>query len=660
MIYNTKKQLTYIILLLSLFISSKAGSQVCSGSLGSPLINITFGSGITNPGPQIPILIPGATTNYNFASYATGIPPSVIFDGDYGVVNQVPFNSAWYTGSADHTGNTNGYMAFFNSAPTPGEFYRQTVTGLCAGTTYEFSGWVANVINPSVLPSAILPNITFKILNPSNSAILASFNTGNIPMANSMTWKQYSFLFVTPATINSVILILENNNIGGNSEPGNDLALDDITFRPCGPTVIAAVNNTSICGGQSVNLSGNVFGNLNNPAFQWQISSNGGNSFSNIAGANTANYTLSGLTIGNYKIQLLASEAANINSIECRFISNVLDLTINPSPPVPTFSIIQPSCTNSTGSIIISPTGVDYEYSINGINYQQSNTFTSLQPNTYNVTIKNKVTGCLSVSLQAEINEIPPDPQRPIIANITQPNCLIPTGTVVIASPLGNNLMYSVNGTTYQAGTTITGLAPGTYNLTVQNSVSVCTSVPNVFVINDIPSPPAKPAVSVVMQPNCNIATGSMIVSSPLNSNYQYSINGSTYQNVNNFSGLLPGTYIVTAKDRASGCISDTSQIKIETDINLGGQYFIPNAFTPNNDGINDCFKITNWGLITELKFMIFNRWGQMVFSANNPNLCWDGNFNGLPAVPDTYVYFIKATSLCGVIERKGNLALIR
>lgn len=308
--------------------------QTCNGSLGSPVVNINFGSGVNNPGPPLSTTIPGASTNYNYASYATGTPPNVIFDGDYSLVNQVPVNSAWFTGATDHTGNPNGYMAFFNSAPSPGEFYKQTVTDLCPGTTYEFAAWVANAINPSVLPSAILPNITFKILDANSQALLASYNTGDIPNTNSFTWKQYSFLFTLPAGNNSVTLVLANNNIGGNAQPGNDLAIDDITFKPCGPLTTASLSNstlldsTGVSNCSSANLYGIITGSFNNPTYQWQVSRDGGNTYSNIIGATALNANYSGFTNGSYLFRLLSAEAGNINSPNCRFISNVLKLTV--------------------------------------------------------------------------------------------------------------------------------------------------------------------------------------------------------------------------------------------------------------------------------------------------------------------------------------------
>ena len=329
-----KNKIQTIVFLWLLFFSLKGIGQSCTGSLGSPVVNITFGAGAVNPGPQLPVAVPGAATNYNFASYATGNPPSAPLDGDYALVNAVPVNGAWHTGAKDHTGNVNGYMAFFNSAPTPGEFYRQTVSNLCSGTTYEFAAWVANVINASVLPSAILPNITFNILDPATQTVLATYNTGDIPHFNAMTWNQYSFLFLLPAGNTSVTLVLANNNIGGNAQPGNDLAIDDITFRPCGPLTNASFSNslqidsTGITSCRTVTLFGIITGNFNSPSYQWQISNDAAVTFTDIAGATSLNPTVSNLTDGQYIFRLLSAEAGNISSPNCRFISNIIKLSV--------------------------------------------------------------------------------------------------------------------------------------------------------------------------------------------------------------------------------------------------------------------------------------------------------------------------------------------
>jgi hypothetical protein len=265
----------FTILLIFFFTNSDAQSA-CTGTLGTTVVDITFGSGSTNPGPPLPTAVAGAGTTYNYASYATGTPPAVIFDGDYALVNEVPNNSAWYVGATDHTGDANGYMAFFNASPTPGQFYKQNISGLTSGNVYEFAAWIANVINPSVLPTAILPNITFQILDSTTQAVLGTYNTGDIPNSTSMTWKQYSFLFTMPVDITTITLELTNNNIGGTQQPGNDLAIDDITFRPClATTPVVLKNFTGAVVGKSVVLSWATFDEVNTAADIVQRSYNG-------------------------------------------------------------------------------------------------------------------------------------------------------------------------------------------------------------------------------------------------------------------------------------------------------------------------------------------------------------------------------------------------
>jgi len=88
--------------------------------------------------------------------------------------------------------------------------------------------------------------------------------------------------------------------------------------------------------------------------------------------------------------------------------------------------------------------------------------------------------------------------------------------------------------------------------------------------------------------------------------------------------------------------------------------YNMANAFSPNNDGINDCYGIKYFGVISDFTFMIFNRWGQQMFSTNDPAVCWDGTFQGQNVGVGTYVYYIRAVTACGITEKKGTVVLIR
>ena len=115
-------------------------------------------------------------------------------------------------------------------------------------------------------------------------------------------------------------------------------------------------------------------------------------------------------------------------------------------------------------------------------------------------------------------------------------------------------------------------------------------------------------------------------------------------------------TYFVTATDN-NGCINTDS---ITLTVNFGNNgILLPNSFTPNNDGTNDCFGIKYYRDVQGLDFIIYNRYGIAVFETHNAAECWNGRYKGQPADPGSYVYFIKAKTLCGNVVKKGTVLLI-
>jgi gliding motility-associated-like protein len=344
--------------------------------------------------------------------------------------------------------------------------------------------------------------------------------------------------------------------------------------------------------------------------------------------------------------------------------SNGTPVTINPRPLIPATPVIanltHPTCTAAGSFSISSPIGNDLEYSINGTNYQTSPTFTNLPTGNYTITVRFRVSLCVSDATPVTINAIPPNPSTPTITNLSQPNCSRLLGAFSVASPLGADFSYSINGTNFQSATSFSGLATGNYNLVVKNITTNCISTTLPITINADPQPPIKPTATLTSKPNCTVPTGSISITGPTGNNFLYSINGSTFQSSLNYANLRIGIYKIVTKDLATNCVSDTLQLSIDFDSTATSKYLMPNAFSPNNDGLNDCFRIKNWGVITELQFMIFNRWGEMVFSTNNPNACWDGTYKKVPQPAEVFIYYIRAKTLCGTIERKEHFQLIR
>ncbi len=117
--------------------------------------------------------------------------------------------------------------------------------------------------------------------------------------------------------------------------------------------------------------------------------------------------------------------------------------------------------------------------------------------------------------------------------------------------------------------------------------------------------------------------------------------------------------YVVKGID-LSGCINYDS-IKVNVSSIKNGSYLMASGFTPNNNGINDCYGIKYWGTILELEFSIYNRWGERIFFTRNPSDCWNGIYKGVPQDPAVYIYMIKAKTTCqDYIFRKGTFVLIR
>jgi gliding motility-associated-like protein len=124
-------------------------------------------------------------------------------------------------------------------------------------------------------------------------------------------------------------------------------------------------------------------------------------------------------------------------------------------------------------------------------------------------------------------------------------------------------------------------------------------------------------------------------------------------------SPLETTTYEVTVIDK-HGC-TNVETITVNVDVALAfTRYPIPSAFSPNGDGLNDCFGLKRWGETSFFEFDVFNRSGSMVFSTHSPTDCWDGTFRGEKLPMGDYVYMIHARTICGDVVRKGTIMLIR
>jgi gliding motility-associated-like protein len=121
--------------------------------------------------------------------------------------------------------------------------------------------------------------------------------------------------------------------------------------------------------------------------------------------------------------------------------------------------------------------------------------------------------------------------------------------------------------------------------------------------------------------------------------------------------------YIVNVKN-IYGCeAADTIQIKVFCE---DTQVFVPNAFTPDGDGINDVLMVRGKGIVSVKFFRIFNRWGELIFEKsnfppNNLSFGWNGKIRGVSGPPDVFVYTAEVVCENGTtFIYKGNTSIIK
>ena len=118
-------------------------------------------------------------------------------------------------------------------------------------------------------------------------------------------------------------------------------------------------------------------------------------------------------------------------------------------------------------------------------------------------------------------------------------------------------------------------------------------------------------------------------------------------------------TAYICAVQGGNSCISfDTLKVNV-TKINQV-PFLMPNAFTPNGDGLNDCFGVRGRGLTNNMVLSVYNRFGGRIFSTADPSRCWDGKYQGIPQDSGTFVYTLEIDGLCGREVHKGTVLLIR
>ncbi|HRW21641.1 MAG TPA: gliding motility-associated C-terminal domain-containing protein, partial [Bacteroidales bacterium] len=197
----------------------------------------------------------------------------------------------------------------------------------------------------------------------------------------------------------------------------------------------------------------------------------------------------------------------------------------------------------------------------------------------------------------------------------------------------------------------IENLFEGIYYLTVTDNNNCVQETEAI-----ISQPSELDANFVKMDPSCigNNDGSIEIVAEGGTAPYTYAWSEGT-SGIEYIDGLIEGEYLVTVID-ANGCEYELDIIQL-TDVQEECLR-IPNAFTPNADGINDTWILENVHLYPRLYIQVFNRWGQALYEAKGTDEPWDGTYNGNPVPAGVYIYIIDIFN--GDKPKSGTVTIVR
>ncbi|UHG89750.1 gliding motility-associated C-terminal domain-containing protein [Spirosoma oryzicola] len=331
LVCQCKSALLYWIILLALLPLAVHTTSLAQCAPGA-IICETFGAGPRGA-------LPSGQTNFMYRAAAC---PN---DGEYNIVDAVDgscHGDAWHTVTEDHTpGDVKGNMFIVNASFQPSEFFSQKAEGLCPGVTYEFSMWVLNinkVLQPGICDEYILRNpiIAMRVEQADGTLIREVVQPAVTRSANPV-WVQLSMPFVIQTNANDVVVKLINKGLGG---CGNDLIIDDISFRPVHPSLSIQFPNTSasettVCADTRLTLSVGAAAGYPNPVYAWQQSADNVN-WTPVPGSGQATYTINPVRAGRTYYRLRNAQPINSAAIgrsQCSAESNVLIVNGRPDAP---------------------------------------------------------------------------------------------------------------------------------------------------------------------------------------------------------------------------------------------------------------------------------------------------------------------------------------
>ncbi len=269
---------------------------------------------------------------------------------------------------------------------------------------------------------------------------------------------------------------------------------------------------------------------------------------------------------------VFSNVVAGIYTVYVREVNNpttcvaitTLSITEPPPIPLPSVNIIQPTCAVSNGIVTISSATTGLTFSIDGGTFSVYPAGGFLLPaGSHTITAKN-INDCMSPTNTIIVDAQPPTPATPAIGTITQPDCTVSTGSVVLNNlPAGSWILEPGTLTGNATTVTLNNLATGTYSFIVTNAEG-CSSLPSANVnIVAVVGAPAAPLVSI-SQPTCTVATGTLVITSPV-TGLTFSLDAGTFATypTGGFTGISAGPHTLITQN-SSGCLSPFTNITID------------------------------------------------------------------------------------------------
>jgi gliding motility-associated-like protein len=306
---------------------------------------------------------------------------------------------------------------------------------------------------------------------------------------------------------------------------------------------------------------------------------------------------------------------------------------------------------NGTATILASggTTPYTYQWDANA-NNQTTPTATGLTKGPFNITVADK-NGCAKTATILVNGEVS---SMTLASQVSSPNCVSNNTGSISTAVTGGIPPYTYTWSNGNTGTNITDAPSGNYTVTVTDSVGCSTS--GTYTINQ-PAPLQVTLVPQIYPSGFNIsgngASDGSVKTEVAGGMATYTYLWSNGTSSHDLVDVPAGEYTVTVTDE-HGCL-DTASVTLKGPDVLE----LPTGFSPNGDGRNDLFVIHGINAYPNNQLVIFNRWGNEVYSADGYNNTWNGKNKEGKDLPDG-TYFVVLTINGGAITRNGYVDLRR